>query len=339
MPEVLMINKLGAFGAAKETAIREGTAYVPPAAPVGDFESMDKMEKGQVVQSQQPIETFDEAAAMGMPEFFVHCEEISSNTKKIKELTDKLEKLHREAINAVTTEASAEASTNIEVITAHINRLSNTNRSMLRGMEMENAEKREIAPAGSGHMRMREAKHRQLASAFMKVSRRLQKTQTESRERYQHQLERQYRIVNPHATAEEIAKVTSDPANAQVSIFAAAVKGEARKNLEQMKDRLQDVKIIEKSILELYQLFLDLQTMVVEQGAVLNRIEYNVDKTVSYTEQAAQDMKLSVEYQKSIWKKKWILTTLIIIGIVFLLLVLLYLLRPLFFLAARGSLL
>lgn len=306
------------FAKVKQQAQDEGTA----------FERADQIERGQKGPATQEPQPNLEDEAMNMKSFLSQCDEITANTKKIEMLTGELDKSHKLALTTTNTEESADTSAKIDVITAKVNQYSNQTRNALKVIEQENAQLKEIAPQGSGHMRMRESKHRALATAFLNATKKLQKLQQMYKDKYRQQLERQYKIVNPNATSEEIAKVTSDEGGAQAKIFASAVREDAKKTLSQMKDRFQDVKLIEKSILELHQLFLDLQTMVVEQGDIINRVEFNVDKTFDYTDDAAADMKLAVEYQKSIWKKKWILIVLTIVGLIILTLIILWLIRP-----------
>lgn len=316
----MIMDRLADFGHAKQEAVKEGTA----------FEQADKLEKGGVPPTSQPAPAVSmEEEAMQMPNFYTQVEEITGNTRRIEEYTGELERLHKQALNTATAEESSHVSAEIDAFTGRINSYSNKNRTLLKNMEVENEQLKDIAPRGSGHMRMRLDKHRQLVSSFLNATKRLQKLQQYYRERYRQQLERQYKIVNPGATAEEIAKVTSDESGAQAKIFASAVREDAKKTLAQMKDRFADVKLIEKSILELHQLFLDLQTMVVQQGDVINKVEYNVDKIDEYNEGAAQDMKLAVEYQKSIWKKKWIITVIICVAIFIVFCIVIYLLSPL----------
>lgn len=299
-------DRLAELGAAREQAIASGVA----------FEQASTLERGA-----EPSTTMEDDA-MKMNEFLVQSEDCTANTQKIEQLTGELEMLHKKALSSATTEESGDTSTKIEVITGRLNQYSNQNRTILKNIELDNEQLKEIAPPGSGHMRMRQTKHRALAAAFLRATRRLQKMQQAYRDKYRQQLERQYKIVNPKATSEEIKRVVeSDELGAQAQIFATAVKEDSRKTLRQMKDRFNDVKSIEKSILDLHQLFLDLQTIVVEQGDIINRVEYNVDHTVGYTDQAAADMKQAMDYQKSIWRKKWFLVVLICVAILILVLV------------------
>ena len=71
-------------------------------------------------------------------------------------------------------------------------------------------------------------------------------------------------------------------------------------------------------------MFLQMQDLVVSQGEVINRIEYNVDQIEDYTAQAAKNMDSALESQKAIQKKKWYITLIVavIVGLVLLCVVL-----------------
>ena len=56
-------------------------------------------------------------------------------------------------------------------------------------------------------------------------------------------------------------------------------------------DRSQDIQRIIKSINELAELFNELSVLVVEQGTILDRIDYNVEQTVVHTKQGLGELR------------------------------------------------
>lgn len=195
---------------------------------------------------------------------------------------------------------------------AKVNQITNRSRSILQEMDQVTKQLATTAPKGSGNMRMRESNYRQLSKSFMDVMKEYQKMQITYQDKYRAQLQRQYLIVKPNATKSELADLTKDPEAMKVKVFAMTVKDDSRKTLGQMKNRLQDMQNIEKSILELNQIFLQMQDLVVSQSEVINRIEYNVDQIEDYTAQAARSMESAVESQKAIQKKKWYIVMIIV---------------------------
>merc|ERR550532_3123144 len=70
---------------------------------------------------------------------------------------------------------------------------------------------------------------------------------------------------------------------------------EMQKNQDQ---RTQEIMQIVKSVEELAQIFNELQILVVQQGTVLDRIDYNVEQTLVKLESAKGHLKKAEKYQK-----------------------------------------
>ena len=60
---------------------------------------------------------------------------------------------------------------------------------------------------------------------------------------------------------------------------------------------------IEKSLLELQQLFVDMSVLVAQQGEVLIQIDKHLDAAVDYTEKGAEELKEASKIQKGTRKK------------------------------------
>jgi len=83
--------------------------------------------------------------------------------------------------------------------------------------------------------------------------------------------------------------------------------------------RDQDIKQIVKSITELATIFKELQTLVIEQGTILDSIEYNVQTTSHNVDQGVKELAQASTIQKSYRKKLMML--LLCIGILILIVV------------------
>ena len=253
-----------------------------------------------------------------MPRFFGQINEVKEANKRVLLFTEEIEKLHKEALSTADSQASADVSGKIEALMAKVTQMTNRTRRTLQEMDQVTKQLAETANKGSGNLRMRQSNYRQLSKAFLDVTKKYQKIQELYQEKYRIQLQRQYLIVKPRATKAELAELTRDPEAMKVQVFAMSVKEDSKKTLGQMKNRLQDMQNIERSILELNQMFLQMQDLVVSQGEIINRVEYNVDQIEDYTAQAARNMETALESQKAIQKKKWyiIMIVMIIIGVI-----------------------
>ena len=59
-----------------------------------------------------------------------------------------------------------------------------------------------------------------------------------------------------------------------------------------ISEREREILEIAKSINELALLFKDLQMMVIDQGTVLDRIDYNIEQTAVFTKDAAKELEV-----------------------------------------------
>ncbi|KAL8923022.1 MAG: hypothetical protein Q9208_004834 [Pyrenodesmia sp. 3 TL-2023] len=86
--------------------------------------------------------------------------------------------------------------------------------------------------------------------------------------------------------------------------------------------REREITDIAKGIIELADIFKELQTMIIDQGTVLDRIDYNVEKMMTDVKAADKDLVVATGYQKKGTKRKVLfLLVLLVIGMFILLLV------------------
>jgi len=80
-----------------------------------------------------------------------------------------------------------------------------------------------------------------------------------------------------------------------------------------IQSRDRELREIAKSIGSLAELFRDLSSLVIEQGTVLDSIEYNLDNTVVHMEEAVRELEVATRYQKNTGRRKCIFLLLLII--------------------------
>lgn len=86
--------------------------------------------------------------------------------------------------------------------------------------------------------------------------------------------------------------------------------------------REREIDEIAQGIIELSDLFRDLQAMVIDQGTMLDRIDYNVESMASDVKEADKELKIAEGYQKKTTKRKIIFLLLLIIAAMIILLTL-----------------
>lgn len=83
--------------------------------------------------------------------------------------------------------------------------------------------------------------------------------------------------------------------------------GQAKAVLSEVQSRHDDIKKIEKTILELHQLFVDMQMMVEQQAETLTQIETHAENTVVDLETGNKDIDRAIVSARSTRTVKCIL--------------------------------
>ncbi|KAG5974065.1 hypothetical protein E4U55_000126 [Claviceps digitariae] len=146
---------------------------------------------------------------------------------------------------------------------------------------------------------------RRLKSAIQQY----QQIESQFRKRTQEQMKRQYRIVRPDASEEEVKAVVEDTNNNQM--FAQALmqsdrQQNARAALSAVQDRHDALLKIEQQMVELSQLFQDMDTLVVQQEAAVMQIEQKGEEVVDNLDKGNEEIGIAVNTARKTRKKKWI---------------------------------
>lgn len=84
--------------------------------------------------------------------------------------------------------------------------------------------------------------------------------------------------------------------------------------------REREIEDIAQGIIELANIFQELQTMVIDQGSLLDRIDYNVERMATDVKEADKELKVASGYQRRSVKRKVMLLLVILIAGAFILL-------------------
>ncbi|KAJ5221470.1 uncharacterized protein N7469_010357 [Penicillium citrinum] len=86
--------------------------------------------------------------------------------------------------------------------------------------------------------------------------------------------------------------------------------------------REREINDIAKGIIELSDIFRELQSMIIDQGTMLDRIDYNVERMGADVKSADTELRVATNYQKRTTKRKAILLlAIVVIGLIILLVV------------------
>jgi syntaxin 16 len=91
---------------------------------------------------------------------------------------------------------------------------------------------------------------------------------------------------------------------------------------EAVQSRDKEIQKIAQSIEELGQIFKELAVLVIDQGTILDRIDYNMEAVVEHTKTGIQQLEKAEHHQKSARPMKCILCLISLIGVLLIILVL-----------------
>ena len=136
-----------------------------------------------------------------------------------------------------------------------------------------------------------------------------QQVESQFRKEVQEQQRRQYLIVRPDATEAEIKEATQDGGDTQIfqqALMNADRRGQAQSTLRNVQQRHDAIQQIERTMLELQQLFQDLDAIVVQQEPLIQNIEQKAEETNTHLEAGNVHVAKAVDSARAARKKKWI---------------------------------
>ena len=112
----------------------------------------------------------------------------------------------------------------------------------------------------------------------------------------------------------------ADRSFSQSTLLAASQQKMLHSNDAVIAQREREIEDIAQGIIELSDLFRDLQTMVIDQGTMLDRIDYNVERMHTDVKSAEKEIKVASGYQRKTTKRKIILLLFLLVAGLFILL-------------------
>ena len=203
-----------------------------------------------------------------MQAFFDEVQEIKKTMSTIRYNIRQIEQNHGECLTAISAEQGRESTQKLEDLMKATNASAQQVRNTLKAMDSENKEYSR-RNEGSSEARIRSNMHGTLTRKFVDLMAEYQELQTKYKNKYRERVERQYRIVKPSATKDEIDAAFESGQN-QPEIFTQQIlqgpgHAAARNALADIQERHKDITRLETSIAELHQLFLDMSVLVESQ--------------------------------------------------------------------------
>jgi syntaxin 1B/2/3 len=148
-----------------------------------------------------------------------------------------------------------------------------------------------------------------------KVDRRLksainqyQNVESDFRKKLQTQMARQYRIVRPEASEQEVREAVEDTSNQQVfsqALLQSDRRGQSRQALNAVENRHAAIQKIESQMIELAQLFQDMEALVVQQEEAVTIIEQKGEEVQDNLNKGTEQIGVAIKSARARNRKKW----------------------------------
>eukprot|EP00040_Diaphanoeca_grandis_P024654 m.135798 g.135798 ORF g.135798 m.135798 type:complete len:306 (+) comp29821_c0_seq2:408-1325(+) len=261
-----------------------------------------------------------------MNSFFDEVKMVRDTIAKIQEQIELVEVKHERLLVAYSQVQTTEAKSALEETMGRITALANKTRANLKKMAATNKEllvrSNDRGEGMDADIRIRETQLSSLVRNFSSVMNRYNDIQAQNKKKYRDAIKHQCKIVDENVSDEVIDKYVENGQSAEV--FKGKKLDEAEKQLSDIKDRHEDIKRLERSLMELHEMFVDMSILVSEQGDMVDRIENQVAKSAEYVESAKKKLVKARALQSSARRKKYccLTTLLVVIGVIVLLIVL-----------------
>ncbi|CAO3587026.1 unnamed protein product [Absidia cylindrospora] len=263
----------------------------PPSTPTHRYNNDNTYE---MQSSPSNIQTMDG--------FFDEIEKLKDQVRVINGNIDEIEQIHNSALVSLNEQQWAQMS-------ADLDRWKNDTQN--RNSDVKNRLK--AIEASNGRFNQSDGQIRRTQSAalkkrFLDTIQRYQDIERSYQQQYRQRVERQIRIVKPDASEQEIDQILDSDDSAQVftqSLMQAGRRGQSRAVLSEVQNRHDDIKKIEKTILELHQLFMDMQMLVEQQGETINQIDEHAETTAVQMEEGSKFVTRAIASARATRHKKW----------------------------------
>lgn len=150
----------------------------------------------------------------------------------------------------------------------------------------------------NGDVRMRMLMYDYLCDKFKKTMTELYEEQKRQQDARKGQLTRQYKLINPQATEDEV-KALHDTEIKSNQIFQVAItSADAKEEIYRLRSRRDSMLEIERAVTELAGMFKEFAVLVRKQGETLDDVNYYAGNTVDNLDYANVDMAENVGLQR-----------------------------------------
>ncbi|XP_072988470.1 syntaxin-132-like [Typha latifolia] len=256
------------------------------------------------------------SAELGLEGFFKQVQEIEKQIEKLSKLLKKLQTANEES-KAVTKAAAMKAiKQRMEKDIDEVGKIARLAKSKLEELDRDNLSNRQKPGCGKGSSvdRSRTATTASLKKKLKEQMDDFQALRETIQQEYREVVERRVFTVTGNRADEETVERLIETGHSE-QIFQNAIQGQGRgqvmDTLAEIQERHDTVRELERKLLELQQIFLDMAVLVEAQGDMLDNIESHVSSAVDHVQSGTVALQKAKRLQKN--SRKWMCIAIIIL--------------------------
>ncbi|KAF7556225.1 hypothetical protein G7046_g6362 [Stylonectria norvegica] len=238
------------------------------------------------------------ATSLSQQEFLNRVQTLRNEIKGLTTDVDYIGQLHQRTLSST----DGSANQQLEQYVSQTQIRNTAIKDGIKGLE------RDLAKTTDGSRNTKSTQLQSLKTFFKSELDKYQSIERDYQQRYREQIARQYRIVNPDATEEEVQQA-SEADWGNEGVFQTALRtnrtGHASSVLGNVRARHNELQRIEQTISEIALLYQELATLVEQQEPVIQAAETNAVNTVENIEKGNEQVKVATDHARRRRKLKW----------------------------------
>lgn len=260
---------------------------------------MDDVELGTETANKESV---------NLDKFFQDVENVKDDMRSVETLHKKLQEANEETKTAHNANTMKNLRARMDADVGQVLKKVRVIKGKLEALDRSNAANRNVPGCGPGSSadRTRTSVVCGLGKKLKDLMDEFQGFRAKMTSEYKETVERRYFTITGEKADEETIETLISSGESENFLQKAIQdqgRGQIMDTISEIQERHDSVKEIEKNLLDLHQVFLDMAALVEAQGAQLNDIESNVGHASSFVRRGTDELQVAKEYQKS--SRKW----------------------------------
>ncbi|KEH39018.1 hypothetical protein MtrunA17_Chr2g0322801 [Medicago truncatula] len=256
---------------------------------------------------------------MGMEAFNKQIQDADKQIEKVSALLQKLKEANEESKAVTKASAMKAIKKRMEKDIDEVGKIAHGVKAKIEAINRENLNNRQKpgCEKGTGIDRARMNMTNSLTKKFRDLMTEFQTLRQRIQDEYREVVERRVITVTGTRPDDETIDHLIETGNSE-QIFQQAIleagRGQVVSTVEEIQERHDAVKEIEKKLLDLHQIYLDMAVLVEAQGEILDNIESQVNNAVDHVQRGTTALQSAKKLQKN--SRKWMCIAIIILLII-----------------------